>query len=318
MRERIIMFKICFWSAMISCNGQSPTRANLMQSKHLKEFPSCSAVTYRNGSLYLIGDDATHIYTLDSEYRVVDSLKIFEHAGKRIPKKTKHDLEAATIFVENSKTFLLTMGSAATEQRELVRIIPFVDELDIGNERIIATHDFIANIRPHVGEVNIEGVAHVGKDFVLSNRANSNHPTNYFIITSGPFWIDQERVNFHIAEIDHTLKSEQAIGVSDLFYDEGSDLLFISFSTELTTNAYADGSIGDSYLGYIRDFSKKIVSCKIAVDEMINLAKVDALFKNQKIEGVCVESIKGGKYIIHLTSDDDQGSSMIFKLQLHL
>jgi hypothetical protein len=316
MQEKLIPALILLFTGMILCHGQSPIEIKLLESKQLPEFPSCSAVNYRDGRLYLIGDDAPHILELDRHYNIIKSIQIADHADKRIPKKTKQDLECATFIVDGTNISLLVMGSSATEQRELIRIIPFDKGLDIKREVTINIGPFVGTVRSRISEINFEGVEHVGKYFVLSNRGNASHSFNHFILTPGPFWTEQSIASPNVIQVDLPIQSENVIGISDLCYDVKSDRLFISFSTELTANAYDDGAIGDSYLGYIEEFSKQLQSDRIKVDCMINLSQVDARFQNQKIEGLCIEHFARKRYIFHLTSDDDKGSSAIFKVSM--
>jgi hypothetical protein len=318
MSEKTILILIFFLNGMAFCQGQSQVKIDVLRSRHLTEFPSCSAVNYRDGRLYLIGDDAPNIYVLDHNYAIVDSLRISDHTGKRIPKKIKPDLEGSAIFTSGNRNYLVALGSASTRQRELVRTIPFAQGLDVKRDSTINTGIFINKLASKIDEVNLEGITTVGSYFILSNRANANHRINYLIVTSGPFWIGQNTISFHVLEVDLPIKPENAIGISDLCYDATYDRLFISFSTEVTASAYEDGRIGDSYLGFIQDFSKQMQASRIKVNYMINLSQVDTRFEKEKIEGLCVERVSKRKYLMHLTSDDDKGSSVIFKVKLRL
>jgi hypothetical protein len=49
---------------------------------------------------------------------------------------------------------------------------------------------------------------------------------------------------------------------------------------------------------------------------MISLADVDPVFKKEKIEGVCVESVSGTGITLHLISDNDAGESRLFKIKM--
>jgi hypothetical protein len=299
---------------LVSGHAQSQPKLKLLTSKHLPRFPSCSAVNYHSGRLYLVGDDARCIYILDRHYNVIDSARLFDFPEKRISKEKKEDLEASTFILHNNASYLLTLGSAATTLREVVKLIPYTNGLRIDSVKTISTASFLSGIKSTLKQVNLEGIAQVGDKFVLSNRANMSDPINYFIVSSGPFWSDQENVVVSIVEVELPLQSKNTIGVSDLCYDELADRLFVSFSTELNGSAYGDGDIEDSYIGCIRNFSKILNSKRIKVDEMINLSNIAPVFKKQKIEGLCIERVRKNRYIFHLASDDDKGSSMLFKI----
>jgi hypothetical protein len=70
---------------------------NFLRNKII-DYPSGSALEYRNGISYLIGDDVNHILMLDDDWNVIGRLQLFEYDGLRIPKPEKPDLECATII----------------------------------------------------------------------------------------------------------------------------------------------------------------------------------------------------------------------------
>jgi len=94
--------------------------------------------------------------------------------------------------------------------------------------------------------------------------------------------------------------------------------MFFTASTENTPNAYSDGEIGSSYIGYIKNISKKLNNGSVKVTKLISISKYLAEQSAQKIESITVESINGKKVIIHLAADNDNGESTLFKLRLNL
>ena len=106
--------------------------------------------------------------------------------------------------------------------------------------------------------------------------------------------------------------------MSGLFYVKSKDVLLLTSSEEETENAVSDGSIGESYLGIIYDFSKKMNDVELRPDQLIKLSGVDKAFIKQKVESVCVEKEESNELILHLVSDNDNGRSKIFKIRLEL
>lgn len=316
MIHKIIAVVLLLVNGPVFCQDQSYLKLDVVKTEQLSGFPSCSAVNFKDDKLYLTGDDATHIYVLNKNYSAVDSITLSNYSGKRIPKKIKPDFEASGIISLDEKPYLLLLGSAATMQRQVVRLIPFENKPDIDHDSTINTGTFANTLRLKIGEVNLEGIAVVKNNYVLSNRANSRHPLNYLIVTSGPFWTDKGSDSMHIVEVHIPVKTENVIGISDLCYDETSDRMLISFTTELTSSAYKDGRIGDSYLGYIQNFSTQLLNAHVTIDQILNLSQVDSRFQKQKIEGVCIERKTKGQYLLHLTSDDDKGGSAIFNVRM--
>ena len=95
-------------------------------------------------------------------------------------------------------------------------------------------------------------------------------------------------------------------------------MLIFSASTEDTPNAYTDGTIGTSYIGCIKKISKKLEARDIKANKMISISKYLSEKSAQKIESMIVEEIKGGRTIVHLAADNDNGESTLFKLSLNL
>jgi hypothetical protein len=108
--------------------------------------------------------------------------------------------------------------------------------------------------------------------------------------------------------------NKHVTGLSGISYIPDSDLLLFTATTELTARAYADGPIGDSYLGYIKHFSKKLTQKQVNPDSFINLSEFLGKDKPHKIESVVAEQVNDENMIIHLASDNDDGKSTLFKL----
>jgi len=145
----------------------------------------------------------------------------------------------------------------------------------------------------------------VNGTFILSNRATDLTKRNHLLvchkkdsITAIPVRLDTEK---------------DIIGISGLYYLANKNILFFTGSVEHTSDPMLDGPIGESYLGWIDDFSKKMNSKEIAPDKLMKLSTVDKEFSGQKVESVCVEQTNN-KIIFHLVADNDDGRSKIFKL----
>lgn len=284
----------------------------------MPHFPSGSSINYHNGKLYLIGDDADHILVLDKEYTIVDNLPLLDYPEKRIPKPLKPDFEASTIITHSDGDQLLIVGSGSKKNRKKIVTIFFSKtELDAPHFSMINYEIFITRLEElGIDEVNIEGVTVMGNTIILSNRGNRKNITNHFIITDLDFWKRQADVKLEIVTIQIPQSTEDAPAVSELCYIESIDTLLITFSSELTDNAYDDGAISNSYLGWISNASQKMQNQSLKVEQMINLSEVDAGFKNEKIEGVCLEAIDNEALFLHLISDNDLGESKLFKIRM--
>ncbi len=292
----------------------SPT-LELLKSLTLSDFPSGSSINCYHGKLYLIGDDANHILILDANYRKIDSVHLFDYPDKRIPKPEKLDFETSTVIKVDSKDHLLLLGSASLEKRMRINLIPLEQE----GERVQTFQyvEFANRLKEKgISELNIEGSALIGNQLVLANRGNKENLVNHLITTEMDFWQRQHEANISISKIALPITDASFLGISELCYVESRDLLLSTFSSELTNNAYDDGVIGDSYLGWIDNIGYKVNTPNLKLDGMVNLAGVSEEFKGEKIEGICVERETENKLIAHLISDNDQGQSKLFKLRM--
>jgi hypothetical protein len=289
----------------------------LIRTVPLKEFPSASSIQFYNGNLYLVGDDASFILILDPDYNRMGTIKLFDHSEKRIPKTKKSDLEASVIVNQGKEDFLIAFGSGATEKRMVALSIPLSNQSEYRGHIVYDTGLFLKGLLLlGIAEINIEGAAIVGDALVLANRSNYTHQNNYLIVTGQYFWLAENDPSVRIVEMILPKVKDEIPGISELQYLPSRDLLLFTASAETTPNAYDDGEVTSSYLGWIEDFSKKLSSSMIRVDEWIKLPNVSIDFLKQKIEGLCIESEKGNELIVHLVSDNDNGESTIFKLRM--
>jgi len=283
----------------------------------LTDFPSGSAMEFYEEHIYLMGDDARHILILDTNYQPVFNITMFEGGEKRIPKKEKSDIEASAIIIHHYQPHLLAIGSASKSQRERTYLFA-LPAIASSCFEIFDTGHFTDRLKDMaVAEVNIEGAATVGDHLLLSNRGNKTNPDNLLFVTTANFFEQQPTAPIHIIKVVLP-QHEYPIGISALNYVAALDVLFFTASVELTANAYDDGGIGDSYLGYISRISTLVNSDTIHPIVLVNLTHADPVFIGQKVESICIEKIENDILTAHLVSDNDNGESTLFKVLIHL
>lgn len=298
------------------------SKIELLKSFLLPDFPSGSSINYTEEKFYLIGDDATHVLVLDINYQKIELLELFAYAEKRIPKADKIDLEGSVILEINDEKHLLVMGSASRKNRKTIIIIPLVNHLSNKSQQhsIFKTEDFIKRIKLNgPEEINLEGICIFQNNLLLANRGNRASAQNHLIVTDKDFWLRQDEARLFVVKLLLPHNDDyKTLGVSELCYVESHNILLLTLTSEATDNAYDDGEIGDSFLGWIEHASNKLVAEGILMDGLINLGDIDPVFKNEKIEGICVESVKETELILHLVSDNDSGESRLFKIKMLL
>ncbi|HEX6225321.1 MAG TPA: hypothetical protein VFZ52_12965 [Chryseolinea sp.] len=287
----------------------------------LANFPSGSSINYLEDKFYLLGDDARIILVLDKNYLAIDSVRIFDHFEKRIPKAEKADLEASAILSFNGDNYIAAVGSASTDKRKKLLLIPLAADGRIDHAKPWVTHgtnEFVNRLTgAGISQVNIEGASLKDGSLILANRGNSSAPTNLLIITHDNFWVHSNQARLDIVTIEQP-KAEGFLGISEVCYVPSNNMLLFIFTSERTGNALDDGPIGDSYIAWVMNATAKLNPPAIKMEGMINLSDVSPQFKRQKIEGICLESAETDRLLLHLISDNDDGKSKLFKVLVNL
>lgn len=282
--------------------------------KQLKDFPSGSGIEFFDDKIYVVGDDAKDLLVINKNWKLKETINLFPSDTLRIAKKMKADFEATTIIPVNDIPFLLVLGSgsfeAARNKGMLINLrSKAIEEIDLS---------VFYNRLKQSGfeELNIEAVTIMGDKLILSNRGNKKHPDNRIIVTNADFWLKQHTADIFSVKIEWEEKTENYMALSGLAYSYANDWLILTASTEDTDNAIDDGLIGDSYLGVIENISRKIGRSRLKLNSMFDLAKVNKIFKGQKIESVCIQADKAHRLKLHLVADNDMGDSNLFKVRL--
>lgn len=292
---------------------------SLLREQTLPDFPSGSALAFKDGRLYLVGDDARELRILDTQYKAAGSIQLFSHPQYRIPKPEKADLESAVVLKHKQAQYLAAFGSASLETRRQILLLPL--PFRTSDHPVIYTHyaaDFLDAIGRQLHDINIEGATIAANKLVLANRGHEDNPHNTLIIARPDCWNPMHNDHPFLQQIKLPESSRGFRGVSDLCYIPGRDLLLLTLTTEATASTYDDGIIGDSYLAVIRDYSKKMQNGTVMPDEMVNLTSVSAVFAGQKIEGICLEKNRAEGLLLHLVADNDAGDSRLFTINAML
>lgn len=284
--------------------------SNLFQEvKPLPSYPSASGIAYRDGKLYVIGDDANQLLILDSSLQVKDSISLYQYPEKRIPKSVKPDLESMTLLEDDR---LLLLGSASlAPQRNIAWLIHTLHR----QKDSIRLDTFFSRVQlTGIHELNIEGMTAYPGGFILANRGSKGYPKNHLLFTRHSFWTRQSSVEITSMLAGVNTDSTMFSGISGLAYSPRRDALLLTVSTEDTRNSMDDGAIGKSYLWIIRNISSKKNWKAVNPDIIIELDALDSRFIGQKIESVTILKETGKRLYLLLAADNDDGSSTLFKI----
>jgi hypothetical protein len=281
-------------------------------SLKLDHYPSASGIESLDGKIYVIGDDAKYVLILDSNLAPVDSIPLYDYAGKKIPKDIKPDLEAISVVKEKGVQKLLITGSGSlSPYRDIGWLInPLTKQKDSIRLDTLYYRMKAAGLQ----ELNIEGSCMIPGALVLTNRGSKGYPKNHLIIANDKCWNNQAQTPLSIIRIGTGTDTSVFNGISGMTYSYKTDRLILTVSTEDTRNSFEDGAIGKSYLYIIRNISSRKRWKAINPDQVIDLETADPVFRGQKIESVCIT--KETRQFLHLVlaADNDNGSSTLFKL----
>jgi hypothetical protein len=282
---------------------------SLLLTVILEHYSSGSTVDICKNRYFVTGDDTPYVLVLNRALESIDSISYVGSDKRRIPKDEKPDVESS--YLCNKGKVLHVIGSGSGMNRA------WMFQISLEGPRSVSRVDltsFFKSLRvAGVQEINIEGsVATPGGKVLLANRANLTTRKNHLIIADSNFW----RMPSEPVVLEITLPDSLAhLGVSDLSLDPGGTTVWMTLTTEETSNALEDGKIGDSYLA--RANLQNVESNNhLSLEELINLGKALPPLKNQKIEGLAIEKKKRGAYTITLVSDNDDGTTGIFKIRV--
>ena len=304
------VYSLIYLLFFFSCTQQQKM---LIATKQLP-YPSGSSLSYLNGKLYLMGDDAVEMVVLDEDLNILDSIPIIDYPLQRIPKNIKPDIEASTVMRYQNKNVLFLIGSGSVEK---FRNTGYIIEPGSVKSKTIDLSVFYNRIKNEgIEDLNVEGMTALPAGLVMASRGNKTFRHNFLVFTSQDFFEQQDTVDIKLVRVGTNADTSLFNGISGLDYAAGSDKLLLTVSSENTYNSYEDGSIGKSYLWIINDITTRKRFTHINPDIIIDLDKLDDRFKGHKIESVSI--VKETRQQLHLVlvADDDNGQTLLFKMSL--
>ena len=267
------------------------------------DYPSGSTICFMNDLFYIMGDDASEILILNDKLVEVERVPLFpKDENIRIPKATKADIEASVVIRQNGIDCILFLGSGSVSPH---RDYAYLFEPESKNIRRIDFSDFYDQLRNQFAHLNIEAATMLGKSLALGIRANRSNPDNYIALAiPGKLSPEFQRKVLLKLPVEHT-------GISGMDYDGERDILFITFSSENTSNSYDDGEIGESYLAIIQEAADQIQKSELYISSLTKLSDLGPEFKFQKVEAV---SLTRDNRQLLMVADNDQGNTNLFRI----
>lgn len=281
----------------------------------LDSIPSGSGLAIHNNIVYIIGDDATGVYTLDPENFSQSKTRIAELSYReyRQPKDTKHDFESATIIDWQGKKYLLAFGSGS---KKILRDSLLLFNIHNHNDqRIVSLSQFYSELQHKTStdpiQWNIEGASVIAETLILCNRGN-----NLIIKVRLKEFLEHilnnktgfPEIEYHRVKLPMIRNKEARF--SGLCTFDDSVLLFCA-SVEDTPDWIQDGPVIGSYIGIYSISKNQLLASYLLKDNQSRIVKT-------KIESIDILNRQKETISLLAIADNDDGTSKLFKLRLRM
>lgn len=303
----------------VSCTENT---INLRIQKYAKTsvISSASGAEWNSNTLFLIGDDSPYLFTLDSTWHIQSRMVLqSDTLDKRVHYSRKKDFEALALLPnDNTTDRLLLLGSGSKLHfRDTALLVDIVDNRVVHkkNMRLLYTAFEECLYLSKSPKVNIEGVV-IGDEYAyISHRGNSSPPNAIFRFRTKELMnyienIDSIIPKFNYYPINCPVLGVYQSGLSGLDIIEGRGLL-MSSSVEATSGIH-DGEVLGSYIAYLP--FKELGNSSPKFYPVLDGGKM----KITKIESVAVKSIHKGKVHFVAVSDNDDGTSELFEMEMDM
>lgn len=309
--------------------------AKIIKKATLPSIPSASGVEVLNGIIYIIGDDSKALFMLNHELKLLQQYTLFESefsADERIPKKQKPDFECLTLINIHGYDYLLVTSSGSKKNRDTGHLVKlpskynknFYDkdislkglfDLLKSNEEIVAD-----------GKLNLEATACDNRFFVMLNRANKkgNNVALVFNKEEMEVYLMENNNLVPFPEVfSYALPSLQNVPTGFSGACIFDNKLFFTASAEDTDDAYEDGNVKGSIIGWMQmnadgnlKGSSSPTLSTIKAHTKITLDNADFM---GKVESIAIyENESDDKYIALAVTDSDGGNSELLMIELLL
>ncbi|RDC64888.1 DUF6929 family protein [Adhaeribacter pallidiroseus] len=302
-------------------------KATFIRQKVLANLPSGSGMEVIDHQLFVIGDDSPLLYQLQADtWEQRATYPLFQtnyFATGRIPKPLKPDLECLASLNFKNNTYLLAFGSGSTAIRHTCYQIqlssapeksPVIQAISLPSLYEALQTDVAVTAG---GILNLEAAAASPEHLYLLQRSVSNGPDALLIFALPAFmaYLQQPTgpvpaytvIRFQLPTIDGF-----KAGFSGASYFD--DKIFITASVENTDNAYLDGEVLGSFIGYI-----PVLQASHPKVHTTRLQDRSGQFYPGKVESISIIRKSGNhQYRAFAITDNDNGQSELLELELTL
>lgn len=286
--------------------------------------PSGSALSYHDGHLYAVGDDAAWRYQLDNHFAILEKqlLLTADPAGNgRIAKKTKPDLEAmATVSLDGRECDIILGSGSKHQTREKGYLLctgaPSPIERDLAP---VYRQLYQAGQLSGKDKLNIEGLAIAGEQAYLFNRGNLGRNLIFAVDSAALVSYLQGkrdnvgRITSHPVQLPAISGIEAGLSGADYWPQQHS--LVYTASVEGDAAHGNDGSVLGSFTGVI-PLAKLEPGKPLDLRQSAIPLLREGLRVPTKVESIAITSSTATQIEGIFVSDNDNGSSEFFHFTL--
>ncbi len=307
-----------------SCINKAPgLHIEVIRQAHLSNLPSASGVEYISGTTYMVGDDMRWLVSLDDDWKVTHKFAlsaIDTLVNNRTPWNVKADFESIAGFKYGDRDYLLVLSSGSmVDTRDTAHLIQLADSMAFFKKNIRPLYEKIKSLAgiPDINEINIEGLAISNTFAYLFHRGNvyENFIMEIQLDTFMNYLLtnDNNLPAMKIHTFDLPSFKETPSGFSGACIMPDQSAILYTASLEDTDSELYDGEILGSFIGYIplNKLHEGISYASLLTD------KNDRPI-NKKLESIVIKSETDNKLLVLSVSDNDDGSSDIFEMNVYL
>jgi hypothetical protein len=291
-------------------------QVSIIKKYFLPDVPSASGVEVVRDRIYIVGDDSSWLYILNTQAKLTDKVALFaspDLINGRIPKISKPDFEALTVVEMYGHPKLITVGSGSKSPERDKGYLIDLQTYTALPIHLTPIYDHLRGIQEVIGagKLNIEGLAANHEQIVFVQRGNISGNNVLISYPAGELYmyLTQQSDLLPIPLIQSfrlpTLSDLQS-GFSGITFIPGSSRLLFTASVENTVNEIDDGEILGSYIGLI-DLHDPAAMRSTLID-------FEGTPYLGKVESIAVQGIEATGIIqaVAVTDSDRGGSELLF------
>ena len=280
----------------------------------LDSVPSGSGTVMFKDTLYIFSDNATGFFTTDTSLRRLKFHSYFNADSFRIMEKAeKYDPETADVVNLRGWNYAWSFGSGSLQPNRQKLFSYNTHNAKLDTFDLTQFYDTL-KLRYGIDEavINFEAAASTSDSVYLFNRGN-NSVVSFLINDLDEFLKTGKLPATNYSTIPIPQINGNQPGISGATW-LNQHYLLITASVELTDNWVDDGEIAGSFLAVLQPTES---GWKILEPGLLALEKNGKPLL-EKLESVEVINSKENNYRIIATSDNDNGSTGVFKINLTL